>query len=144
MFDKILQALFGTNPDPGACGCTRDPKWEKQSREFLVGKSCVVCGGPATQTHHIFCVHLFPQLEMVQKFWRPVCTSGFGGLNCHLEVAHGGNFRWYNPQLDDDAAEFLKACERIKAHTIIDQTPPINSGAPICQAILDSWTPLQR
>lgn len=121
MLQRILQAVFGKDPDPGACGCARNPAWEKASKEFLIGKVCIVCGGTrGMQTHHKYPFHLFPDREMDSKYWVPICTDGPGGMNCHRTVGHGGNFKNYNPHVESDAGAENACFRQIQNHTVTE------------------------
>lgn len=76
----------------------RNPRFEREQREWVKGKVCDWCGRPATTAHHTKPVGIFPELEMVKELWQPVCNG-----ECHLRLSHSGDFRAYNPHAFKDA-----------------------------------------
>ena len=81
-----------------ATGKPRNPRFERESRQWLIGRVCACCGcTTGLQTHHIKPFHLFPELEMDPANWLALC--GPTELNCHLRIGHLGNFKWYNPRV---------------------------------------------
>ena len=47
------------------------------------------------QIHHKKPIHLFPELELVQSNLKTFC------LKCHLEKGHLGNWKSWNPYVDE-------------------------------------------
>lgn len=89
------------------CAKPRNPGWEKASKDYLYGKVCYACGGRfRLVTHHKKPFHLFPELEMVESNWIPLCEGRYS-CNCHLTFGHVGNWTLFNPKVVDMAAEFL-------------------------------------
>jgi len=94
---------LGGNPSATAANTPRNPKFESASKLYLKGKKCMICGGTLRlMAHHKYPFHLFPELEMDETHWRPLC-EGDHRLNCHLLVGHGGNFEGFNPLVDEFA-----------------------------------------
>jgi hypothetical protein len=58
------------------------------------------------QAHHIKPFHLFPELELVESNWVPLC-EGNPSMNCHLVLGHLGNFASYNLLVVADASKWL-------------------------------------
>ncbi len=101
MLGETLQ--LGFDPNATAANTPRDPKFASASKLWLKGKKCIVCGGTLKlEAHHKYPFHLFPALEMDERFWRPLC-EGDHRLNCHLLIGHGGNFEGFNPLVDEMA-----------------------------------------
>jgi hypothetical protein len=91
------------NPTATAANTPRNPKFESAAKLYLKGKKCMICGGTLRlMAHHKYPFHLFPELEMDETHWRPLC-EGDHRLNCHLLVGHGGNFEGFNPLVDEFA-----------------------------------------
>lgn len=88
-------------------GEARDPKWEKESKAFLVGKVCAACGTDKhLQVHHKKPFHLFRSLELVKSNWIVLCETP--GKNCHLNDGHLGDWKIYNPLVVQTAKFMLK------------------------------------
>ena len=105
MLSETLTDTLGLQLDPTATAANtpRNSKFERAAKLWLKGKTCIVCGGVKDlRCHHKFPFHLFRSLEMDERYWRPVC-QGNPALNCHLAVAHLGNFEAFNPLLDEIA-----------------------------------------
>ena len=85
----------------------RSPQWGKVRAAHLKAQPvCQLCGtSKDLQVHHIKPYHLYPQLELADSNLVTVCTSKYYGFNCHLQVAHGGNFKWENPWILEDIAK---------------------------------------
>lgn len=104
---RFLQSLFSRESDPAMLLAmqqplaARDPAWPRESRRFLVGKRCAGCGTTkCLETHHIWPVHLFPEREMEQRWWLPLC--GLDANRCHFIHGHSCNFSAFNPHVVDD------------------------------------------
>lgn len=103
LIDQMLGATLemGTNPEALAANTPRNPKFGRAAKLWLKDKRCIVCGGTIKlQAHHKYPFHLFPDLEMDETHWRPLC-EGDHRLNCHLLIGHGGNFEGVNPLVDE-------------------------------------------
>lgn len=84
----------------------RSPKWPHVERTFLAEHpACAACGGTKrVQVHHKQPFHLFPQLELEPSNLIGLCM---GPKDCHLEIGHGGNFKKWNPKVEQHAAAAL-------------------------------------
>lgn len=81
----------------------RSPRWPAVRSAFLVGKVCAVCGrSDALVPHHIYPVHLFPELELNPGNLIALCEGRT--VNCHLAVGHLFNWASYNKDVVADAA----------------------------------------
>jgi hypothetical protein len=101
--DQILGAALdlGIDPDATPANTKRNPRFAREAKLWLKDKRCIVCGGRIRlQAHHKYPFHLFPSLEMDERYWRPLC-EGDHRLNCHLLVGHGGDFSGFNPLVDE-------------------------------------------
>ena len=87
----------------------RSSEWNKVRKEHLkVEPVCQICKTmKSLQVHHKQPFHLFPELELRQDNLITVCTSRYWGFNCHFDVAHAGNFKYYNPWIDEDTLIIL-------------------------------------
>jgi 5-methylcytosine-specific restriction protein A len=81
----------------------RWPTVEKHFREEH--PTCAACGGTKNiNIHHIHPFHVFPALELDPNNLITLCM---GKLECHLQLGHFGNFKFYNPNIRKDAATVL-------------------------------------
>lgn len=131
---------LGGKPNATAANTPRNSKFEGEAKKWLVGKKCMICGGTLKlMAHHKYPFHLFPDLEMDENYWRPLC-EGDHRLNCHLLVGHGGNFEGFNPLVDEFAGliQFLLRTnsvllsairQEIKANTL--PPPAVAPTAPV-------------
>ena len=89
-------------------GATRSPQWNKVRYEFLQGKVCSVCGRKDNLiAHHKKPFHLFPGEELNPNNLIPLCERPTI-LNCHLTFGHYGNFKRFNPNIEEEAKEWRK------------------------------------
>jgi len=103
LIDQFLgQAIdLGIDPSATAANTKRNPRFGPAAKLWLRDKRCLVCGGrKRLQCHHKYPFHLFPSLEMDERYWRPLC-EGDHRLNCHLLVGHGGDYSGFNPLVDE-------------------------------------------
>ena len=84
---------FGTAPGDYAAfyaAVSRDPRWNKESDEFLKeNPRCACCKQKAEVVHHVVPVSVDRSLEMVRKNWAAMCHR------CHFSIGHlnfWGNF----------------------------------------------------
>lgn len=81
----------------------RSPRWASV-RDAFVEKNpvCAACGGVTElQVHHRKPFHEFPDLELEEANLIVLCM---GPYECHLRVGHGGDYKFYNPNVGGDAA----------------------------------------
>ena len=76
---KLIALLMERNR---SFGVARNSQWNKESKLFLVGKTCLGCGRKATVVHHLRPVHKFPLEEMNPENWAVVCDE------CHFQICH--------------------------------------------------------
>src|SRR5271168_657854 len=89
--------------DISAKRSTHWPTVEKHFREEH--PTCAACGGKKNlNVHHILPFHTFPTLELDPTNLITLCM---GKLECHLQLGHLGNFKFYNPNIRSDAATVL-------------------------------------
>ena len=83
----------------------RSSHWETVRRHWLKYNSeCAACGSKEKlQVHHIKPFHLNPSLELDFTNFITLCEKK-GGLQCHLNIGHCGNFKKENPNVIADAA----------------------------------------
>lgn len=80
-----------------------------QHRHLLLNPDCVACGSRiGGQAHHIKPYNKFPELAADPDNFITLCEHP-GGLECHLNIGHGGLFSRYNPDVVLDAARFRQA-----------------------------------
>jgi 5-methylcytosine-specific restriction endonuclease McrA len=82
----------------------RHPKWDETAREHLKKHpDCAACGGGKhLQVHHIEPVSNAPARELDPFNLVTMCMSK---NECHLKIAHGGNWKRYNPKVIEHAKE---------------------------------------
>jgi len=92
---------LGFDPNATPANTKRNSKFGHASKLWLADKVCMVCGGrKRLMAHHKYPFHLFPELEMDDQYWRPLC-EGDHRLNCHVLVGHAGNTAGFNPLVDE-------------------------------------------
>lgn len=76
----------------------RSPKWRALQKSFLIkNNECAACGSKKQlQVHHILPFDDYPELELQENNLITLCMSE---KDCHLLIAHGGNFRRYCPNV---------------------------------------------
>lgn len=80
-----------------------------QHRHLKLHPQCEGCGAQSGgQAHHVKPYHKYPDLAADPSNFITLCET-MGGLECHLHLGHGGNFKTYNPDILTDAAEFRQA-----------------------------------
>lgn len=91
---------------------TRSDKWPETRKHFLISNpTCAACGtSKKLQVHHIEPFHLDPTKELDETNLITMCMST---NECHLLLAHGDNYRYYNPTIREDAAEVLANPEKM-------------------------------
>ena len=82
----------------------RSPEWTELRNRFVHDHPvCVVCGSESDiQVHHLKTFKLWPGLELDYDNLVTLCISKRLGFNCHLEIGHGGSYKYYNPYIKDD------------------------------------------
>jgi len=86
---------------------SRSPKWPAARRKFLASpevqaEGCAACGSKVgLQVHHKTPFHSDPALELDPKNFIALCEY-VGGLECHVFIGHGGDFKHYNPNIEAD------------------------------------------
>ena len=50
--------------------------------------------------HHKKPFHLFPELELESTNLITLCMDG--DKDCHIKLGHGGSFKAYNPNVEED------------------------------------------
>lgn len=81
----------------------RSSNWPMLSKAYLrMFPACQACGSKTdVVVHHKSPIHVNPELELVGANLITLCCSP--GLECHLQIGHGGNWRHYNPNVELDA-----------------------------------------
>jgi hypothetical protein len=92
----------------------RSSSWPRVEKEFL-GKNpvCAACGtNKSLNVHHKLPFHLFPENELDKSNLITLCMSK--ARMCHFYIGHGGSWRTYNPNVDENAKEVLEdpSCEK--------------------------------
>lgn len=101
---KMLAYGVGLAEHPDKVPVARSPKWDKVRDQFLLGKTCSVCGRVKNlNAHHKKPFHKFPELELDSSNLIALCETGPGSTNCHCLVGHCGDWKAYNPNVDEDA-----------------------------------------
>lgn len=99
-------------------GETRSSEWNNVRKAHLkIEPECQICMSmKSRQVHHIHPYHYFHKLELHQENLITVCTSKYWGFNCHFDVAHAGNFKYYNPWIKEDIAfiKYIVSCNEDK------------------------------
>ena len=92
----------------------RSSKWPAVRRAHLAKESaCIVCGRTDDlQVHHILEFRARPDLELDPSNLCTLC--GPSGHNHHLIFGHLGNYRWWNPNVREDAKRYRDEVEQAK------------------------------
>jgi hypothetical protein len=83
----------------------RSSAWPRVEKHFLQknGK-CVACGTKKSlNVHHKLPFHLHPEKELDETNLITLCMSR--KTMCHFSVGHGGSWRAYNPNVEQNAKE---------------------------------------
>ena len=82
----------------------RSPQWRKVRLAHLkLHPVCEICGSAKdVEVHHFVPFHLDPKLELEESNLITLCESKYWGFSCHLQVGHGGNYRYENKGLLED------------------------------------------
>lgn len=124
IFSQAFDNLKNTFTPVPKEAISRSPKWRKVRADFLkTHPVCAVCGSnKVLEVHHIIPFNIRPDLELVPDNLITLCESKKrGGLNCHLIIGHGGNYRDFNPDVVKDAKHFNELFFQW-------QTPKFNGG----------------
>jgi hypothetical protein len=80
----------------------RSPHWPTVEHKHLKkNPTCAACGGTEhLNVHHKKPFHLFPELELEPTNLITLCMDG--DKDCHIKLGHGGNFKAYNPNVEED------------------------------------------
>ena len=90
---------------------TRSSHWAKVRDNYLEENPlCAACGsGLDIQIHHKKPFHLHPELELDSKNLISLCMDK---NECHLKLGHGGSFKSFNPNVEEDAKKFRIISEK--------------------------------
>ena len=91
-------------------GIARNSNWNKFVKDLIIvrGNKCEITGGAKKLIgHHIIPFHKRPDLEMVKENIIIVSEKVFGS-NIHLAMCHLGNFKSWNPNIEEDAKMWLE------------------------------------
>jgi len=105
---NIKDAVQGKAP----LGHKRSSHWPTVRKHFLEvpgNNKCAACGGTdKIEVHHKEPFHLNPDLELDPNNFISLCESNSYGIVCHLTIGHLGNYKNFNPNVVEDAANILK------------------------------------
>ena len=89
----------------------RSSRWPAVRRAHLEEHPrCELCGGKKSlNVHHVLPFHTHPGLELEPGNLITLCEkSHLDGLNCHLLFGHLGDWKAFNPHVQEDAPEWRK------------------------------------
>jgi len=80
----------------------RSPHWPTVEHNHIKSNPlCAACGGTEhLNVHHKKPFHLFPELELEPTNLITLCMDG--DKDCHIKLGHGGSFKAYNPNVEED------------------------------------------
>lgn len=98
----------------------RSSRWdETRDRHIEKNPICIACGHTdALQVHHVVPFQVSPSKELDYDNLITLCM---GQNDCHLHIGHGGSFRYYNPDVLEDAKTFLLAPTESIRNSLIQQ-----------------------
>jgi hypothetical protein len=77
---------------------------------------CACCGSTKKlNVHHKKPFHLFPELELDLNNLITLCMD----KECHLKIGHGGDFKDYNPNVEEDCKK-IKSDQSLFESVVID------------------------
>lgn len=87
----------------------RSSKWPKvRAKHLEENPVCAACGATTKlEVHHKVPFHDNPELELDPNNFITLCESTSDGIICHLCVGHKGDYKDYNPNVEQDAARIL-------------------------------------
>ena len=114
----IIKHLIDAANGKHSLGTARSGHWPTVRKHHLEAHPvCEVCGGSVTlDVHHIRPFHIHPDLELDPSNLVTLCESNKGGINCHLLFGHLSNFRSFNVNVIEDAAQWS---QKIKNRPLI-------------------------
>jgi 5-methylcytosine-specific restriction enzyme A len=82
-------------------GVERSSHWPTvQHNHLKLNPTCACCNGTTNlNVHHRKPFHLFPELELEPTNLVTLCMDG--DKDCHIKIGHGGNFKAYNPLVNE-------------------------------------------
>jgi hypothetical protein len=83
----------------------RSSRWPAVRDAYLTSHpACACCGETKkVEVHHIMPFSNDPSLELDPNNLITLCEVASNGIICHICVGHGGNYRYYNPNVKLDA-----------------------------------------
>lgn len=92
----------------------RNKLWPKVRDLFIKKhKKCSICGeSKKLEVHHKKPFHLYPELELDNNNLVILCENKKYGVNCHLLFGHLGNYKRYNPNIDQDVITWKSKLNR--------------------------------
>lgn len=99
----VIDAIQGKHPITSK----RSNKWAAiRAAHLILQPLCAVCNGKEKlQVHHKEPFHLKPELELNPDNLITLCE---GSTNCHILFGHLKNFKSYNVNVVEDAAQWNK------------------------------------
>lgn len=82
----------------------RSKFWSKLRKQFIKdNKTCAICGSKhKLEVHHKLPFNTHPELELDINNLITLCENKKYGVNCHLLFGHLGNYKRYNPNIEED------------------------------------------
>ena len=101
---KIDQSKTEVRDAQAKIQAKRSPHWPTVEHAFRKDHPvCAACGSSENlNVHHMKPFHLFPQLELEPTNLITLCMDP--KMECHIKLGHGGNFKAYNPNVQEDVA----------------------------------------
>ena len=98
-----MQVGFGQHPEH-----PRSSHWPKVRKDYLAEHAtCAGCGtDQLLEVHHVLPFHLYPERELDPTNLITLCQTP--EMHCHFRLGHLANWRSYNKNVREDAAQQLK------------------------------------
>src|SRR5271154_2464130 len=102
---KFAKVIHGLAREHIVKTLTRSGEWPTVRKHFLEkNPTCAACGGKSLlNVHHKEPFHLDPRLELDDNNLITLCIRNL----CHIDIGHGDDYKFYNPNVVKDAAEAL-------------------------------------
>jgi 5-methylcytosine-specific restriction protein A len=112
---EIVKHLVDVAKDKAELGNRRSSKWPTARKHHLkLHPVCEVCGGSEKlEVHHIEPYHLNPERELDPTNMITLC-EGKKFVNCHLLFGHLGSYKNINPNVVEDAANWIGKLKSVK------------------------------
>lgn len=104
----------------------RSSKWHTVQKNFLIkNPCCAICGSiKKLNVHHKKPFHLYPELELEESNLITLCMDK---RECHLLIAHGDNFSYFCPNLEEYIKQYKSGEKTFDQICLMAKQEKVNS-----------------